>query len=287
MRRRPSDSRTVAEPAGVSPRVARATAPARAISRVETSSPPAGTSPRAVPATPPAGSPSPDATAPPPGAVPDTGGAWTARDPATRAFLAALYEAATQAAPVYVYGEPGSGRRCAARTLCRWRRESRRRSAPGTSGKPAPVWTLRVPSLRERPLDLPEIAERRLEQFAREAGGPARRLTPRALEVLLARQWRGNITELYSVLAAAVRRSGDRPLVDVDDLPAGAEPPLRPSQIAKDEAQRDCLLRQLRVARSVTGAARLEGCSRANYIRLMRRLGIWRADGVGAGAEGK
>jgi DNA-binding NtrC family response regulator len=219
-------------------------------------------------------------------AVPDTGGVWTAHDPATRAFLAALYEAATQDVPVYVYGEPGSGRRCAARTLCRWRRAAGNRSAPGTNGEPAPVWTLRVPSLRERPLDLPEIAERRLEQLARETGGPARRLTPRALEALLARQWRGNITELYSVLAAAARRSGDRPLVDVDDLPAGAEPPLRPSQVAKDEAQRDCLLRQLRVARSVTGAARLEGCSRANYIRLMRRLGIRRADGAETGGGG-
>jgi DNA-binding NtrC family response regulator len=218
--------------------------------------------------------------------VPDTGGVWTAHDPATRAFLAALYEAATQDVPVYVYGEAGSGRRCAARTLCRWRRASRRGSGPGTDGKPASVWTLRVPSLRERPLDLPEIAERRLEQLAREDGGPVRRLTPRALDALLARQWRGNITELHSVLAAAVRRSGKRPLVDADDLPTGAEPPLRPSQIAKDEAQRDCLLRQLRIARSVTGAARLEGCSRANYIRLMRRLGIRRADGAGPAGGG-
>jgi hypothetical protein len=28
----------------------------------------------------------------------------------------------------------------------------------------------------------------------------------------------------------------------------------------------------------VSSASRLEGCSRANYIRLMRRLGIIRAD---------
>lgn len=216
--------------------------------------------------------------APPPDTVPDTGGVWTAHDPTTRAFLTSLYEAATQDAPVYVHGEDGSGRRCAARTLCRWRRESRGEGRASSDGKQAPVATLRVPSLRERPLDLPEIAARWLERLAREHGGAARRLTPPALEALLAREWRGNITELHSVLTAAVRRVGNHPVIDAGDLPAGNEPPARPSQIAKDAAQRDCLLRQLRVARSITGAASLEGCSRANYIRLMRRLGIRRAD---------
>jgi DNA-binding NtrC family response regulator len=216
--------------------------------------------------------------APPPGAAPDTAGAWTAHDPATRAFLASLHQAAAQDSPVYVYGEPGSGRRCAARTLCRWRRELRGESRTAADGQRAPVVTLRVPSLRERPLDLPEIAARCLAQLVREGGGPAHELTPRALEALRAREWRGNITELHSVLAAATRRASSRARLDADDLPTGSEPPLRPSQIAKDTAQRDCLLRQLRVARSISGAARLEGCSRANYIRLMRRLGIRRAD---------
>jgi hypothetical protein len=35
----------------------------------------------------------------------------------------------------------------------------------------------------------------------------------------------------------------------------------------------------------VSGAARLEGISRTNYIRLMRRLGIVRAEAVPAGEE--
>lgn len=222
--------------------------------------------------------PRPGADAPPSDAVPDTDGAWTAHDPATRAFLAGLFQAAAQDTPVYVYGEPGSGRRCAARTFCRWRRRPRGDGRAGADGKRVPVPTLRVPSLRERPLDLPEIAERWLAQLAREAGGATHGLTPRALEALRAREWRGNITELHSVLTVAAHRAGGRALIDASDLPMGAEPALRPSQIAKDTAQRDCLLRQLRVARSVSAAAKLEGCSRANYIRLMRRLGIRRAD---------
>lgn len=211
----------------------------------------------------------------------DAADVWTAHAPVTREFLRQLRRAAEQDAPVYLYGEPGSGRMCAARTLCRWREEWDERGRPGRTDGRLPVAILRVPSLRERPLDLPEIAVRCLVALARDHGRATRWLTPRALEALLAREWRGNIIELHSVLERAVQRAGDRLAVDADDLPPNAEPVLRPSQLAKDAAQRDCLLRQLRFARTVSAAAKREGCTRANYVRLMRRLGILRADCVG------
>ena len=101
------------------------------------------------------------------------------------------------------------------------------------------------------------------------------------MRALQARHWRGNLAELQAVLDRAAQRAGERLLIEVGDLPRGAEPVPAPSQRAKDAAQRDCLLRQLRLARTVHAAAELEGCTRANYIRLMRRLGILRADSVG------
>lgn len=205
---------------------------------------------------------------------------WTAQAPATREFLRGLRKAAEQDAPVYFHGEPGSGRKCAARTLCRWREEWRANGRPGQAGDELPVSILRVPSLRERPLDLPEIAACRLAALARSTGQPLRRLSSGALDALLTREWPGNIVELHAVLGSAVQRAGDRLSIDARDLPQGAEPARHPSQEAKNTAQRDCLLRQLRVARSVSAAAKLEGCTRANYIRLMRRLGILRADCV-------
>jgi len=212
-----------------------------------------------------------------------TADAWTAHAPVTREFLAQLRDAAEQDVPVYVYGESGAGRMCAAQTLCRWRRQWKASGRPDRANASALVPTLRVPSLRERRQDLPAIAARCLATHKGRSGTPRHRLSPAALGELFAREWPRNILELSALLGRAVQRVGDREVIESDDLPRSAGSRLRPSQRAKDEGQRDCLLRQLRAARTVSAAARLEGCTRVNYIRLMRRLGILRADAVGEG----
>jgi len=203
---------------------------------------------------------------------------WMVRAPVSRRFLRDLRAAAEQDSPVYIHGEPGTGVTRAGLTLRQWRREWKARGSPGAGGGELPVPTLRVPALRERPQDLPLLAARCLVESARPTGDPVRRLSPRALEDLLAREWYGNVVELSAVLVRAVQRAGARLVIEPEDLPRDTQPAWRPSQYAKDEGQRDCVLRQLRTARNVSAASRLEGCSRANYIRLMRRLGIIRAD---------
>jgi DNA-binding NtrC family response regulator len=204
--------------------------------------------------------------------------AWVARSPVGQEFLGELRAAAELEAPVYLYGEPGAGQASAARKLRHWRREWRARGSPGAAPGLLPVRVIRVPSLRERPQDLPILAAQCLREHARQSAEPERPLSARAVDELLRRVWRGNIAELLRVLTSAAQRSGARRLIEVEDLPTDCQPASRPSQHAKDEGQRECLLCQLRAARSVSAAARLERCSRANYIRLMRRLGIVRAD---------
>jgi DNA-binding NtrC family response regulator len=203
---------------------------------------------------------------------------WTARAPMSREFLRALRGAAEQNGPVYIYGEPGSGVTRSGIVLRQWRREWKAR---GSSASPAPgssVPILRVPALRERPQDLPLLAARCLIENSQQSGAPLRRLSPGAIEELLGRDWYGNVIELAAMMIRALQHAGSRMVIEVEDLPQDKQPAWRPSQYAKDEGQRDCVLRQLRTARNVSSASRLEGCSRANYIRLMRRLGIIRAD---------
>jgi DNA-binding NtrC family response regulator len=203
---------------------------------------------------------------------------WTTRAPMTREFLSALQAAAEQNEPVYIYGEPGSGVTRAGITLRQWRREWKARGSPEGVEPGSSVSILRVPALRERPQDLPLLAARCLIESSRQSGEPLRRLCPGAIDDLLGRDWYGNILELAATMIRAQQRAGPRLVIEAEDLPQDKQPAWRPSQYAKDEGQRDCVLRQLRTARNVSAAARLEGCSRANYIRLMRRLGIIRAD---------
>jgi DNA-binding NtrC family response regulator len=198
--------------------------------------------------------------------------------PASQRFARALCTAAAEDGPIYVYGEPGTCVAQAGALLRQMRRERRAGASPRTAGTEGPVRVLRVPPLRECPQDIPELAERFLLDLVRHSGGPVRRLSARARDELLVRAWFGNTRELAAVLARAVHRAGNRTVIEAEDLPRDTNPAWRPSQYAKDEGQRDCVLRQLRLAHNVSAAARREGCSRANYIRLMRRLGIIRAD---------
>ena len=65
------------------------------------------------------------------------------------------------------------------------------------------VLPLKVPPLRERIEDIPELVEYFLEQAAREDGGPAKRFAPRALSVLAGHSWPGNIRELENLCRRA------------------------------------------------------------------------------------
>ncbi|MCX6544789.1 MAG: sigma-54 dependent transcriptional regulator [Acidobacteria bacterium] len=67
------------------------------------------------------------------------------------------------------------------------------------------AFTIRLPSLRERLLDIPVLAERCLARFCVAHGLPvdARRLAPDATELLLAYPWPGNISELETTVSRA------------------------------------------------------------------------------------
>ncbi len=232
--------------------------------------------------------------APRPAAPPASAGAgeadrtWFAESASSKAFVSTLAAAATSDSPVFIHGEHGSGKNLGATLLLRWRskwrEEQQRDRGPGRGrAVEGPVAIVAVPPLRERREDIPALARHVLERHARQSGEPARHLSGDALEELMRRPWWGNVRELHGVLLRACQRAGVRLALSEADLPRDAEPPLQPSQGAKDAGQRECVLRQLRTAGNVSGAARLEGISRTNYIRLMRRLGIIRADTAAAG----
>ncbi len=79
------------------------------------------------------------------------------------------------------------------------------------------VVQLDVPPLRDRPEDVPPIADHFLKRFARETGRKMRGFTPAALDKLKAYRWPGNVRELRNVVERAVAL-GSNPMVDATDI---------------------------------------------------------------------
>jgi two-component system response regulator HydG len=149
------------------------------------------------------------------------------------------------------------------------------------------VVSLVLPPLRERPLDVPLLAERFLDRLAEEHGRPRRPLRADALAALLAHGWPGNVRELEHRLELAVLLA-QGPEITPEDLgpglaPLGAGPgavaPLfQPGRSLKDllEApEREILRQALAHCRgSRTEAARALGIDRTTLHNKMRRHGL-------------
>ena len=80
------------------------------------------------------------------------------------------------------------------------------------------VIRLTLPPLRERPEDIPVLAERFIQRFALEMGKDVVGFTPDGLRALTAHGFPGNVRELENVIERAVALSGSR-VIGLGDLP--------------------------------------------------------------------
>src|SRR5690606_38563505 len=81
---------------------------------------------------------------------------------------------------------------------------------------------LRTPSLRERPEDLPLLAQALLERLCADAGQPLAQLSPAALAWLQARELPGNVRELENLLQRAMALANGPVLLPEDFGEGGA-----------------------------------------------------------------
>jgi Nif-specific regulatory protein len=79
------------------------------------------------------------------------------------------------------------------------------------------VVEMRVPPLRDRPGDVPVLADHFLKRFIREMGRRIKGFTPAAMAKLKAYHWPGNVRELRNVIERAVAL-GTGPMLDADDM---------------------------------------------------------------------
>jgi len=83
------------------------------------------------------------------------------------------------------------------------------------------IVTLRIPALRQRKEDIPELAQFFLEREGR-ASGVAYTLSDEALRVLVAYDWPGNVRELESAIERACSTNSG-PVLQVNDLPSSLQ----------------------------------------------------------------
>lgn len=138
------------------------------------------------------------------------------------------------------------------------------------------VVRIRVPSLRERPGDIPLLAE----HFLTRHGAAGATISPGAAAVLQAGAWPGNVRQLEHAMRDLAQR-----------LPGGAETVVEPEQLPADllsekpsthaqahypaEDRRTVLLRALSShGGNRTAAARALGIGRATFYRWWREEGL-------------
>jgi two-component system response regulator HupR/HoxA len=147
---------------------------------------------------------------------------------------------------------------------------------------------LRVPALRERPMDIPLLAASILERAAAGLGRPVRGFAPGVLEHLAAYAWPGNVRELMNEIQRMLVLS-DGPYLGAEQLapPIRQASPTRTGAGGADEntglrGQVDALeikLLQETLARhqgNISRAAQELGLSRLGLRSKMQRLGVER-----------
>ena len=89
-------------------------------------------------------------------------------------------------------------------------------------GKEKRALLVRIPPLRERRKDIPELSRAILEELFRRVGGNLRTLTPAAVELLSSQKWWGNEAELEHTLWRAYLLTGGG-TISIDDLEPSSE----------------------------------------------------------------
>ncbi|TLY57075.1 MAG: sigma-54-dependent Fis family transcriptional regulator, partial [Gammaproteobacteria bacterium] len=153
------------------------------------------------------------------------------------------------------------------------------------------VIELRVPALRERSADIPEIAEAILTRLARRLNATAPKLSAETVQTLQAYRYPGNVRELENVLERALTLSTTGSITPehirlrTGAPPAAAEPPAHVGPSAAEGGaalgtqlegiERDAIVKALEKTRyNKTAAAKLLGMSFRALRYRIKKLGI-------------
>jgi two-component system response regulator PilR (NtrC family) len=158
------------------------------------------------------------------------------------------------------------------------------------------VVAIALPPLRERPEDIPLLAQHFVLKYAERANRPVRTISAAAMELLKGALWKGNVRELENAIEHAVVFCGGES-IEPKDLPDTEQPKKEPVSVAPNGNLGATALGDLpfpvakaralaafeasyfqgvldRAGGNVSEAARLSGLDRSNFRRAARRAGV-------------
>lgn len=154
------------------------------------------------------------------------------------------------------------------------------------------VLNIRVPPLRERPEDIPDLAEYFFRDLRRRLGVRAGSFGPGVLERLAAHSWPGNVRELKNIIERLLVLHGAAKTIGAEELAAclpapAAEDGPGPGETAGDESLEEALRRQeerlIRAALKKSGGVKSEA---ARTLKTTRRILSYRMQRLGIGGDG-
>ena len=144
------------------------------------------------------------------------------------------------------------------------------------------VVTIEIPPLRERPSDIPILAQHLLDRCCKSMGRPPLRFSAEALSALENHDWPGNVRELQNAVERGVVL-GKPPEITVEDLPRYVvERAARPLPRTLADLERTHVARVLdETDWNMSRAARILGIDRGTLYAKVKRFGLERPGDVG------
>ncbi len=139
------------------------------------------------------------------------------------------------------------------------------------------VIEINVPSLEERVEDIPLLVNHKLEELIAGNSGKRKVLAPKAMELLIAATWPGNIRQLFNTIEQAYTLSSGPVIsaIQIKHALGDRARRLTSLQEAREEFTRNYLTQLLKITEgNVSYAARLAKRNRTNFYKLLNRYGI-------------
>jgi DNA-binding NtrC family response regulator len=146
------------------------------------------------------------------------------------------------------------------------------------------VFSIRIPPLRERMEDVPVLVEHFVRKFCRSMNKPEKKVSPKAMELLMNYDWPGNVRELQNAVERAVVLSQGDELMP-EDFPVlersrGRNAATQSLASVEEEHIRKVLQE---TGFNITRSAKILGIDRVTLYNKMKKYGIQRPGSSGAG----